>query len=83
MKSFKNFYQILPETAQKQFKKEVIKACGFNDDQFYKKMRGATKILKPQSDVILKIAKRYSRIFMFARQLDRETDSVLYNEFES
>ncbi|MDD5358551.1 MAG: hypothetical protein PHX80_05350 [Candidatus Nanoarchaeia archaeon] len=80
MKSFKNFYSILPETPQKEFKKRVMKVCGWNDDQFYKKMRGATKIFPPEVYFISIIANQYSKIFKLARQISIEIDQILYEE---
>ncbi len=80
MKSFSNFYSILPTKpydAQKAFKTEVVSATGWNNDQFYKKMKGTTKISKLESEVISEIAKRFSFYFKLAREMSKEIDEYV------
>jgi hypothetical protein len=82
MKSFKNFYSILPGDGQKLFKSDIMNACKWkSDDLFYKKMRGANTINELESEKINEIIeKRYKKIFLLARQISFEIDEVLSNE---
>jgi hypothetical protein len=87
MKSFEHFYSILPAKpydAQKAFKTDIMTACAWNDDQFYKKKRGETKINKLESEAISVIAKRYSYFFKLARTMSKKIDDyVIENEIKN
>lgn len=81
MKSFNNFYEMLPSKGQKAFKSEVMKACYWKtDDIFYKKMRGDRPINELENQAINKIIdSKYKKIFQLARKVYTEIDELLKN----
>jgi hypothetical protein len=82
MKSFKNFYDTLPQKAQKRFKSDIMQSCFWkNEDLFYKKMRGDNGITSLESKIITEIInKKYKKIFSLARQISFEIDEFLKDE---
>ncbi len=74
MNALSNFYEMLPGGRQPEFREKITIACYWNDDQFYKKKNGSTKIRPLEKEKILEVAKEFSTI--------SDTQANLFEELE-